>query len=1454
MFKKSCYILLLFSCISFSQTITVDDTSYSATDLTNLLLNGSCIDPTNISYSSPQSVAQFDGNGSTFPLTEGIIIRTGIAKHTEGIYTGLNPSSQTNSSSDPTLQAISNSTGQTDLITDTAFLQFDFVPISSEFNFNFVFASNEYGQWQCGFSDVFAFLLTDSSGTTTNLAIVPGTTTPITVSTIRDNTYNGGCTSENASLFDTYNVDDPASSTLNMRGHTTVLSASSTLTPGEPYTIRLVIGDYKNSTFDSAVFIDTGSFTTEIDLGDDTTICAGDSIELTTGLDENDFSHSWTLDGNTIAGETSNTLDISQAGVYGVIAIKNGTACQIPGTITVSDIAIGTPDDLSLCNNGSATYNYDLSFNDEAYLGLDPAIYNVIYFATQADIPSAPISVNDVISYTSAGNNETIYIKILNIITGLYCNTELNFNLTVNPAAVASQPNNIEICESPNTTTVNLTVQDIQILNGLNAADFTITYYASQNDLNNQNSLGGSFDVATGTNNHEIWALIVSNTDSNCFDTTTFNIIVNPLPVVATLDDVLECTQYTLPPIDDVNGDGVPDGEYYDSSNGTGNQLPVGHLVIDGGTVYIYNGPDANGCSNESSFLIEFIDEYEPDLHNCNTFIIPPFPPGNFFTATGGGGNLLATGTSYTSTTIPNSIFYYAELTDPDTGVTTVCRDEEFNINVYDLPPATIPANAPIVTCSSYTLPIVPDLNADSTIDPSADIYYTDSSGTIFTPGDSITTSGTYTIHNVEDHPFINSDGDPDNWPCSNQASFEVTIITIPQNTTECGKYLLPILSAGEYYLQAGGVGIIIPQGSVVIENSSGGLTLENDNSFILTNPDEIFIFAPDTENIPNCTNNTSFTLQINPFPIVDELDDVELCIDTPYIIGVTDVLTNPGAFYVDDQLQDPPVSTTTYTAGQAITTDSKIYIYYQDPVTGCETQSSFEVDIRELPPLANPGDQYVCDQYTLPALNDGNYYSDENGTGTMYQAGDLIGNVIAPGTIANESIEIYLYNEWNDLAGCAIERKITVYILGINLGTFNDEDHCDSYTLPPLAVGNYFTEQQLGVSPPSTTIQQLNAGDVITTTQTIFVYAENGIPERDPALCKAEESFLVTISETPVLPTFTNEPPVCGEFLLPATSTISTTYDVNYYTAPGGNSADLINPATPRTIPEGENSPYTETIYVHATAPGNTTCLDFDSFTITIYERPNFTVSDAIICVDPETGIVAPENYVLLESGIDTNQFIVNWHLNGSIVHTGADYHVEQPGEYTVETVMIATETPPNCNYNSTTVTVLESSTAIATYSVTDDFEENATITINITNGLGTYQYQLDNGPFQDSNIFHDVLSGDHVVTILDVYGNCGIYELPVFVLKYPKFFTPNSDGINDTWNIVNLQNQPNSKINIFDRFGKFIIQIAPSGNGWNGTYNNSQLPSSDYWFVVFYEGRNGEDKEFKAHFSLKR
>ena len=417
LFKRVFTVLTFF--ISFytvsSQTITVNDSGFSSQELVNLLLANSCATTSNISISSNQSVAYFNGNGSTFPISEGIIIRSGIAANTAGLYTGTNLDSQVTTNGDTDLQVISDQSGQSATITDAAFLQFDFVPSSTRFSFDFLFASNEYGQWQCGFSDVFAFLLTDlTTGETTNLAIIPGTTTPISVRDIRDSQYNLSCNSVNPELFSTYNVNDPANSVLNMRGYTIVLNASADVIPNNPYSIKLVIGDYNDSEFDSAVFIEAGSFDTNLNIGPDQEICDGDDIILDSGYTNTvDFSYQWRRDGEDISGATNTTLIVTQAGAYDLIITTLSTGCQIIDQVIISDLAITEPNDLLECDSGG-TITFNLTENDYSVLGIDPAEYDLFYYNSLDNANNnVPIPDTELTSYLGL-DDDIIYMRIQN--------------------------------------------------------------------------------------------------------------------------------------------------------------------------------------------------------------------------------------------------------------------------------------------------------------------------------------------------------------------------------------------------------------------------------------------------------------------------------------------------------------------------------------------------------------------------------------------------------------------------------------------------------------------------------------------------------------------------------------------------------------------------------------------------------------------------------------------------------------------------------------------------------------------------------------------------------------------------------------------------------------------------------------------------------------------------------
>ncbi|MGG7035185.1 MAG: T9SS type B sorting domain-containing protein [Flavobacterium sp.] len=175
------------------------------------------------------------------------------------------------------------------------------------------------------------------------------------------------------------------------------------------------------------------------------------------------------------------------------------------------------------------------------------------------------------------------------------------------------------------------------------------------------------------------------------------------------------------------------------------------------------------------------------------------------------------------------------------------------------------------------------------------------------------------------------------------------------------------------------------------------------------------------------------------------------------------------------------------------------------------------------------------------------------------------------------------------------------------------------------------------------------------------------------------------------------------------------------------------------------------------------------------------------------------------------------------------------------------------NCSNEFGINVITSNSTESATAVVSNYFDDEQTITVIVV-GDATYLYSLDGGPFQTSNVFNHVSPGVHSVTIHDTDGCTDIIIDDILAISYPHFFTPNGDGYNDTWNIWSLSNdQPNSEIYIFDRYGKLLKQITPAGAGWDGTYNGHNLPSTDYWFTVKYN-ENGTEKIFRAHFSIKR
>lgn len=258
-----------------------------------------------------------------------------------------------------------------------------------------------------------------------------------------------------------------------------------------------------------------------------------------------------------------------------------------------------------------------------------------------------------------------------------------------------------------------------------------------------------------------------------------------------------------------------------------------------------------------------------------------------------------------------------------------------------------------------------------------------------------------------------------------------------------------------------------------------------------------------------------------------------------------------------------------------------------------------------------------------------------------------------------------------------------------------------------------------------------------------------------------------------------------------------------------------------------------------------NGECYSISEIELSIISAPNIEEYEEVFFCDNDDSSQITVDVGNLQAPLSNYNFL--W-LDTN--ETTSQIQVNQNGTYTVRitlTASITTDNPDGC-YADRIVEV--NSSGIATILNIDISGTTATI---ITTGIGNYEYTLDNvnNTYQNSNVFINLTPGIHTIYVRDI-NTCGIVEAGFSLIDFPRFFTPNGDDVNDYWQIYGVSGlfQPNSKILIFDRFGKLITQLKPNSQGWDGTLNGKLLPQNDYWFSVTLQ----DGRVFKDHFTLKR
>ncbi len=279
----------------------------------------------------------------------------------------------------------------------------------------------------------------------------------------------------------------------------------------------------------------------------------------------------------------------------------------------------------------------------------------------------------------------------------------------------------------------------------------------------------------------------------------------------------------------------------------------------------------------------------------------------------------------------------------------------------------------------------------------------------------------------------------------------------------------------------------------------------------------------------------------------------------------------------------------------------------------------------------------------------------------------------------------------------------------------------------------------------------------------------------------------------------------------------------------------------------------FSQILYVRVESDDNGACFGLGPhLLLTVHPRPEFEIDNsAIYCLD--------NNPITLSTFNPKGNYTYEWKdENGQVVSTLPYAVVVSGGNYTV----VATSSDFGCESLPVSFTAVES--AIADIGLDDitivELSDNNSITINndYNNlGIGDYEFALDdiNGPYQDQPFFDYVGAGSHIIYVKDK-NLCGITQLEVFILGFPKFFTPNNDGVNDTWQIKGLGTDFTnaSKVSIYNRYGKLIKQLTSKRGFWDGTFNGESLPDSDYWFLAELVEVSGEVRVYRGHFSLKK
>jgi len=1191
----------------------------------------------------------------------------------------------------------------------------------------------------------------------------------------------------------------------------------------------------------------------------------------------------WLANGNPIAGTTDvNPITVCPIASTVYTAVATYTQCD-GSTVVLQDtgtvgpeaaLPVRDPLPLTICATGAAPYNFNIDQNGYMLNGASPSDFVFTYHVGAASGPIIPNAT--LTNYSSAGAGEQIWVQIEDQnTTGCTNFRSFTLNTTASPSGTFNYPSspycaNITTAQLPNTTTltaggtytstpVGLTLDSstgaIIPSSSITGVNYTVTY-----------DIPASATCPAYSTSSTVTINPVLSTTVNCGITTTSSIQFNWTAVAG-------ATDYSV--------------SYQINANPTVNVGAVGNILTysvtglsPGDTVLITITPigPAGSCFNSSSqsCIATNCVPATAAISYATPFCISDVLPKTVnITGTGaytGGTYSSSTGLTLNSSTgviIPNT-------STPGTytvnysvaSLTAGCPPTQANtsVTIYSQPNAG--TDGTTVTCDSNTTTIL--LNSLITGEDAGGIW-TQSSGSggifnasagTFTPAIGATNSTfTYTL--------------TANSPCIDDSSL-VTIninpapsATISGTTNVCSGTGSTITFNGTpnaevTYTINGGTN------QTIMLDASGNASLLTGNLSTTT----VYNLVSVRNTVTSCSQNITGTATVTVvgLPTVTISGTTTICSGTASTIIFSGTPNTVVTYTINggtnqtisiDATGNASLSTGNLTANA---TYSLVSVATSSPIVCSQLQTGNAiVTVTGMPTATISGSTTICSGTGTTITFNGTANAlvsyTINGGSVQTITLDGTGNASLPTGNLSSTATYTLTQVFN---GCTttLSQNAVVTIIPLSSITLTSATGTDNQAVcANIPIANITYSVGSGVTSASITAGSLPAGINGTFASGIFTISgtSNAVGNYNYTIttnggCAPDATISGTIAITSA-PSIslasaggTNTQSLCEN---------NTLVNIDYTIGGSGTGAEI----SAGSLPNGVTGTFTGNTFSISGLPTSTGTYNYTvsstggctpgvsmSGTITVIEIPKPILTPGYICVD--TNNMPTGNYTI-ETQLDDVNYTFKWYDSNGIISgaTQSFYIATNPGIYSV---IASSNTTPSCPAPIASVTINPSLPPTSmTVVASNYFAELQTLTVNVL-PIGNYLYQLDNGIIQNSSIFTNVNSGSHTIKVTDV-NQCGELTQLATIVDYPKFFTPNNDGYHDTWNISALSNQSNSKIEIFDRMGKLIKIILPTGNGWNGTFNEKPLPATDYWFVVYYK-ENNLDKIFKSHFALKR